>query len=1111
MNNFKKFITAVAVGMIILPASASGNPAKQQGNRVNTLKFRHERTFPEGLYAVPPQAKVSRVPIRKSTAGRTELVANSLTSKIGYGMFSFYAENDLAPQKLADTPPFFGGAVYVNGKYYGADYDYDANYQLTYVKWYVYDALTWQCEKEVENPLDFSYIATDRTYDATSGKVYSIVYDKSGSSIQLATTSLADGASTPIGTLGKDVITITADDKGQLYGIDTNANLYRINKSTAELTLVGNTNILDDYLSDYTQSITFDPESKKILWAEFHSVGLGYPAAALYEVNPANASTVKIADIPGNPELVGLYVTDYVASDVPDAVTNLNITPATVGSLNYTFTFKAPAKTTGGAAITETMTIEVSVDGDLLDIKEASAGQNVTCGPITLTRGLHNVKITAETAAGSGVVTARVFFAGYDVPAAPTGVTLKDNNGNLTVSWTAPKTGAQGGAIRTPLTYDVVRMPDNVKVGNKITATSFSETVTNPARYYYVITPYTSEGEGISAESNNLVAGSCSVPFITSFDTQSEFDLWTTVDITSGGKVWNYDEDNHRLRHPWSIDNAMDDYIVSPPIKMDASKSYSVSFDAYQMVDSYDEHVMLYFGTSSDVSKMTQILDTKKLPTDAKTFEATVAPATSGNCYIAFRSTAPRNGFMSYVDNVCIIEKGSSNVAATVDNLVAKGADNGELKINISFDAPSKTMQGTALAAISNIDIIRGESTEPIKTFASPAPGSHLTWTDSSVKTGKYTYRVVVYTSAGAGEPNAVTAFAGVDTPEAPTDLNVTGNDGRRIISWKAPAQGVNGGNLTGVVSYRLVRMVNDNEQVIDENLTTTEYTDTWTTHEQAFVYYAVSAVTSAGSSNIINSRSFAVGDPYELPYKESFAGGKPQTNPWVIEQVTGAQGCWAILNKGENPYIDAQDGDNGLATFDGYHGWTDGVELRLISPTISTRIYKDVKLSFYIYHYNGSAGWWQETPDPVGESMIVEVSEDGAPFVAIPGASYKLYDSKSAWKKYEVSLDNYRKTRGIRVAFRGKGAGNFNIHLDNIAIDGIYDSTAVDEIGTTVAFAYGERGLIRFGGLEGEVNVYDMAGRHVAKADSADGMVSVAAGIYAVVCGNETFKVIVK
>lgn len=1111
MNSFKKFITAVAVGLIVLPAIAAGTPSQKYGSRVNTLKFRHERIQPEGLYAVPSENKISKVPVRRSTSGRTELVANCLTSKPGYGMYSFYAESGLSMQKLADIPAFYGGAVYVNGKYYGADYDTDANSQLTYVRWYVYDAQTWQREKMVENPLDLTYIATDRTYDATTGTVYSIVYDKTGNSIQLATTSLNDGASTPIGKLEKDVITLTADDKGQLYGIDTSANLYRINKSNAALTLVGSTNIFEEYLSEYPQSIAYDPESKKILWAEFHTSGLFSVAAALYEVNPSNASTVKIADIPGSPELIGMYVTDYIAPDVPTAVTGLTITPASAGSLDYTIAFTAPSTTTDGSAITGTMTIEISIDGDLMDIKEASAGQKVTCDPFTFTRGLHTVKITAENAAGSGAVMARVFFAGYDVPSAPTGVTLKYENGNATVSWKAPTEGAEGGIIRTPLTYDVVRMPGNVKVADRISATSFSEPISQAARYYYIITPYSAEGKGVAAESNSLVAGSCSVPFITSFDTQAEFDLWTTVDVTSGGKVWNYDEENHRLRHPWSIDNMMDDYIVSPPIKMDASKSYSVSFDAYQMVESYNEHVMLYFGPSADISKMTLILDTEKLPVDAKTFEATVAPAASGNSFIAFRSTAPRNGFMSYVDNVSITEKGSSNVAATVDNLVAKGADNGELKVNLSFTAPTKTMQGTALSGISHIDIIRGESTEPIKTFENPVPGSQLTWTDTSVKTGKYTYRVVVYTSAGAGEPSVATAFAGIDTPESPTDLNVTGNEGRRIISWKAPAQGVNGGNLTGVLSYRLVRMVNDNEQVIDENLTAAEYTDTWTTHEQAFVYYAVSAVTSAGSSNAINSRSFAVGDPYDLPYHESFAGGKPQTNPWAIEQVTGAQGEWAINTKGENPYTAAQDGDDGLATFDGYHGWTDGVELRLISPTIGIRIYKDVKLSFYIYHYNGTAGWWQETPDPVGESMIVEVSEDGAPFTAIPEASYKLYDSKSAWKKYEISLDNYRKTRGIRVAFRGKGAGNFNIHLDNIAIDGIYDSTAADEIENASAYVYGDRGMIRFGGLQGEVNVYDIAGRHIARVNSHEGMVSVSAGIYAVVCGNVTFKVIVK
>lgn len=1110
MNFYKRIAAFSMMALGIASMASAGLTPEKELNARHPLRFRHARPVPEGLYAVPGQLKKSKVPV-KSTATRTELVANCTSSKIGYGMYSFFAESDLTLDKIADVPAFFGGGVYVNGKYYAADYDYNQDYELEYVEWYVYDTTTWRREKTVSNPLDYSYLATDRTYDATTGTVYSVTYDKSGNSIQLSKTSLTDGASTLVAPLSKNVIMIAASPEGQLYGIDTEANLYKVNKSNAELTLVGNTKIYDDYLSEYTQTITFDPRTGKILWAEFHSEGLFTSSSALYEVDPATAATVKIADLPGAPEMIGMYVTDILQSGVPEAPKNLTVVPASEGSLNCSFSFTAPAVNTDGAALSGSLTLEVNVDGDLLDILEAAPGAEVKCGPYTLTKGLHTVKISAENAVGAGAVAARVFFAGYDVPAAPGALNLKFENGKAIVNWTAPAEGSEGGAIRGPLTYNVTRMPENVEVAKGLTATTFTESLDAAHRYYYMVSAVSPDGVGVAGETNSLVAGSCDIPFITSFDTQSEFDLWTNVDITSGDKVWNYDEDNHRLRHPWSIDNPIDDYIVSPGLKLDGSKTYSVSFDAYQMVANYDEHVMLYFGPSQDVSKMTLVLDTKKLSDTPVNFEGTVAPSESGVWYIAFRSTSPKNGFMSYVDNVKVMEKGSSAVAAGVSNFKAQAADGGKLEVTVSFDAPTTTMQGATLSAISHIDILRGEGSEPVKTFDSPATGAHLSFTDTSVKQGIHTYRAIVYTTAGGGEPTAAKVFVGVDVPEAPVDFAVSGSQGARQLTWKAPEQGKNGGNLNGLLTYKIVRVVNDNEEVVENNCASTSYTDTWTTKDQAFVYYAVSAVTTAGVSESVKSQSFAVGDPYELPYAESFAGAKPQTNPWSIEQVIGYNGEWSINASGSDPYISAQDGDGGLASFDGYHGWTDGMELRLISPTIGLSQYKDITLSFYIYHFNGLAGWWQEDPDPVGETMIVEVSENGAPFKAIPNAKYNLYAAKSGWEKHEIKLDDFKKNEGVRIAFRGRGAGNFNIHLDNIRIEGTYDPSGVNEVTAASFSVWSEKGAIVVDGIATEADVYDMSGRKVAVLTASDARAEVPAGIYLVSCGGETVKVLVK
>ena len=97
-----------------------------------------------------------------------------------------------------------------------------------------------------------------------------------------------------------------------------------------------------------------------------------------------------------------------------------------------------------------------------------------------------------------------------------------------------------------------------------------------------------------------------------------------------------------------------------------------------------------------------------------------------------------------------------------------------------------------------------------------------------------------------------------------------------------------------------------------------------------------------------------------------------------------------------------------------------------------------------------------------------------------------------------------------MRVAFRGHGAGNFNIHIDNIEVNGEEDYSSLTEAGDAGIKVVAGKGEIRISGLSGVAKVFDLAGREVASLGN-DGTVKVPAGVYAVVCGKETFKVLVK
>lgn len=1099
----KKLFTAFCIATTLI--SQAANPV---------LRFKQfTQRQPDGLVRNNARRSMTpSAPLKVSTEGMPELVANCILSNPGYGMYSFKATEGISINKLSTTPAFEGGAVYVNGKYYACSYDYDSSHTLTMMKWYTYDALTWTLLSELDNPLDFSYIATDRTYDQSTGKVYSISYDKTGQSIWLSTTDVKTGAPTMIAPLQKDVITIAASKKGELYGIDTNANLYKINPADASLTLIGNTGIFEDYQSDYTQSITFDTRTDKLYWAEFHTSGWFDAASALYEVDIKTGKAAKIADIPGNPELVGLYVNRYASAGVPDEVSGLTAIPRNDEATKFVFSFTAPTLSVEGNTLDADtpLEVEISVDGDLIDLVNLKPGATATTSEHTFTTGRHSLRVTASNSVGQGVTSGLSFHAGYDVPAAVSDLRLSVSGMTTSLSWAAPSKGANGGTLRSPITYNVTRMPGNIAVASGLSTTSFSETIEQPALCHYVVTAISPDGAGPAAESNKVVAALFNAPYECGFDTEAEFNLFTIANFSESIKVWNYDENNKCARHSWDISYDTDDWLISPAIKLDLAYTYEVSFDAWQMVESYPDHFELWYGSSSDPQHMTRLLDTGKLPATAKQFAALVSPLADGEHYFAIRGNNPRNGMMSYADNIRVTPKGSSNVPAPPSNLSLSAADGGLTEVTVELDAPSKMMNGSALSSITSIDIIRGAGDEPVKSFLNPAPGSHLKWTDTSVTTGVSTYRAIVRSQQGTSQPVSASVFAGIDVPTAPVDVEVQPLENGFHISWTAPAQGANGGNLKGLLSYRVQRVANNEAETVESATTDISLIDDWTPVDQASAYYTITALTEAGESESAASEKFEVGKAYALPYTESFAEGVTQTNPWTVQNVIGSNGNWALFKNGENPYVKAHDDDNGLATFDGYHAWTDGMELRLISPRIDLSKFVDPVLTFHMYHYNGSAGWWQEEPDPVNEWLQVEISADNTNFQTLPSAKFESYAATSAWQKHTIALNDYNTLSEARIAFRGHGAGCANIHIDDIEIKGTIEQSSITEI-QNVGFISVEGKHIIFRDLTAPLCIYDVSGMLVARRDASCGSVSLPSGIYIARSGSQYLRFAVR
>ena len=231
---------------------------------------------------------------------------------------------------------------------------------------------------------------------------------------------------------------------------------------------------------------------------------------------------------------------------------------------------------------------------------------------------------------------------------------------------------------------------------------------------------------------------------------------------------------------------------------------------------------------------------------------------------------------------------------------------------------------------------------------------------------------------------------------------------------------------------------------------------------------------------------------------------------PWSVENVFGTEGSWKVNERGEDPYIAAQDGDGGLATFDGYHSFTRMCEVRLITPAIEINKFTDATLTYYVYHYNGYDQWSDET-SPVEETMCIEISVDGKRFETIPGSEITSYATQNGWQQHSVFLGDYKQSKSVRLAFKGRSAGCFNIHLDNIAVDGKTPWSGIESVDMANLRIEGGKGILLFSGAQDGISVSNLAGMKMAESRQSAGSINLPAGVYVVTGNGCARKVIVK
>ena len=691
---------------------------------------------------------------------------------------------------------------------------------------------------------------------------------------------------------------------GYIYAIDKSGYLQKVDRATGAMTSIGYTGANPTF---YTDAV-IDIKSGRMFWA----MGLASGYGRMCEVDLSTAKVTTLLSFKYGDHIVGLNILDQAWGSAPAAVENLAAN-FTNDSLSGTVTFTAPTLTYDGNTLAPNLEYTLSVDGEVKTTGLCQPGQNVSENLSFTEAGSHVISVYVSNDNGDGPREIVRPFIGKDTPVAPE-VNIAYENGNFNVSWNAVTETVNGGYMDpSKVTYKVTRMPDNVVVAEATKETSFVDPVPEPDTYVSFYYEVVASWEGVSSgvgTSNIVGVGAARPPYRQEFTTKDTFDDFTVINANNDSQTWEWYYTYVRIKYSGS---KMDDWLISPALKLEAGKTYYVSIDAKCHNEEYPERLEIKAGKAATVEGMTEtVLEPTEIGQSYPWMtvgEYFVCPET-GTYYFGIHGISDSKMFFLNVDNFSVGAGVGAESPAPVDDFSVVTDPTGAFKAVITGKAPAKTEGGNTLSSISKIDLLRNGSV--IKSIAPIQPGQEFSYTDPVGIKGKYKYSAIVYNENGASREEVVETNIGFAVPNKVENVTVAETEpGKVTISWTAPTTDVEGTVLGDTkLTYKIVNALS-NSEVYAENVEGTSYTYTVTDDAQKFFAAGVYACNFAGESEIKNSAMIAAGSAYESPYTESFANGKA-ASILGTKTVYGSAAGWNTRSDGSVSGVNSSDGDGG-------------------------------------------------------------------------------------------------------------------------------------------------------------------------------------------------------
>lgn len=1063
IKRFTYLLAGMAAIAAMLPSTVSAQVGKAQlaiekrlpGQASNLRQQPVEKLFP-ALKIRPMRADQSPFSLKKHSFIRQKTAKASTQLKAGGYIPSAYAVIGYDSNVSQDSVPYLSnfqlsapltfdkigytsallptnGATISDGKFTGvyfntayASYGIIVNYLVSF------DLETGEMTEDEDLGSQYNLAAVETAVDPTDGSVFGEFFNSNVSGYEYGVIDYAAKSRTTIASTTRAMVALGVDNSGQPYGIATDGNLYKIDKSTGTETRIGSTGInVADYRGYYySQTGEIDPKTNTFYWAAVDSSA----NSALYSVNLQTAAVTPVAT--GTFELSSLVIPAPEANEgAPGQATDISASfsgPSTTG----TITFTAPSAKFDGTSLSGSLNYTITANGAQVATGTTTAGA-VTTANVSLTEGVNNIIVTTSNSEGKSPNAKTTVYVGYDQPAAPSNVALAvDAQNNATVTWTAPTTTIHNGYLGD-LKYDVYRYAnkDTVKVATDLTTTTFTEKISSSAlaSYSYGVQAKNGTQASATATSNGQIIGSAfEVPYLEEFDDASSLDLFTIIDANNDTHTWSYYEGTARYRY--DTYNAGDDWLITPPIRLKAGKTYTVAFKARNNGSTFPEKIEAKWGQGSTVADMTSALapSTELTGGEWNIISNDITPTADGDYNIGFHAISDANEFYLYLDSVSVTQAADANAPDSVTNLKATADPSGALKVTLTFNAPSKAINGTAISALDSIEVRKGNTV--LGTIKPAAPGSAQTFVDDKAVAGTNNYTIIAVNDKGPGRAAKASAYAGPDVPSAP---DVTANDNLTSVKLTWPTvTGLNGGIIVpSEVKYDIYDVTDDGDlgnqigtvtggNEYDINLNTTE-------GEQTYKFWAMRASNAAGASQY-SEAALVVGAPYTLPFSNSLAGGtlenqfmglirSNQSVTWTITTATSYDN-----DGGAAQFVN---GDPDYSTFAGQSSLTTG--------KISLTGAQHPKL---IFNYNGSV-----TTDG---SLIAEIEHKDGSISQVWSENFTT--GTGTWKTASIDLPTSVTSEPyIIVHFRGvANSGDYtSIYVDNIHVADPYQNDAAIDV----------------------------------------------------------------